>query len=261
MKRIFSFVLVIGLVMALPVLAQWEPDVRLTYNDSASYTSINNAWCVAATGDTVHVVWRDNRDGNEEIYTKRSPDGGSTWGADTRLTNDSADSFYPSVAASGSNVHVVWFDLRDGNEEIYAKRSPDGGLSWGADTRLTNDSADSYYPSVAASGSRVHVVWRDNRDGNYEIYTKRDPTGNSGVEENKGAEGPRVQGAKATPNPFTSFATLPGHEAERFSLYDISGRKVGTYRGDRVGEGLRAGVYFLRSSIPNVNPLRLVKLR
>jgi len=210
MKRVFSFVPVIGLVMALPVLAQWEPDVRLTYNDSASYTSINNAWCVAATGDTVHVVWQDFRDGDYEIYTKRSTDGGSTWGADTRLTNNSAYSYAPSVAASGSNVHLIW---------------------------------------------------RDNRDGNYEIYTKRDPTGNSGVEENKGAEGPRVQGAKATPNPFTSFATLPGHEAERFSLYDISGRKVGTYRGDRVGEGLRAGVYFLRSSIPNVNPLRLVKLR
>ena len=55
-----------------------------------------------------------------------------------------------------------------------------------------------------------------------------------------------VRQLKATPNPFTSFATLPGHEAERFSLYDISGRKVGTYQGDRVGEGLAPGVYFLR---------------
>jgi hypothetical protein len=60
---------------------------------------------------------------------------------------------------------------------------------------------------------------------------------------------------------FTSFATLPGHEAERFSLYDVSGRKVGTYRGDRVGEGLGPGVYFLRSSDSQAKPVRVVKVR
>jgi hypothetical protein len=66
---------------------------------------------------------------------------------------------------------------------------------------------------------------------------------------------------RITPNPFTSFATLPGHEGERFSLYDISGRRVGTYRGDRVGVGLAPGVYFLRSSDSQDKPLRIVKVR
>ncbi len=65
----------------------------------------------------------------------------------------------------------------------------------------------------------------------------------------------------ARPNPFTSFATVPGQEGERFSLYDVSGRKVGTYRGDRIGEGLRAGVYFLKPEGQNTSPLRIVKVR
>jgi photosystem II stability/assembly factor-like uncharacterized protein len=63
------------------------------------------------------------------------------------------------------------------------------------------------------------------------------------------------------PNPFTSFATLPGHEAERFSLYDVSGRKVGTYRGDRVGEGLAPGVYFVCQGTACRAPTRIVKVR
>jgi len=63
------------------------------------------------------------------------------------------------------------------------------------------------------------------------------------------------------PNPFTSFATLPGHEAERFALYDISGRRVGVWKGDRVGEGLSPGVYFLRPSGQSGKPLRVVKVR
>jgi hypothetical protein len=86
--------------------------------------------------------------------------------------------------------------------------------------------------------------------------------GGVGLEENRNAEfGTRNAELRINPNPFTSFATLPGHEAERFSLYDVSGRKVGTYRGDRVGEGLAPGVYFLRSSDSQDKPLRIVKVR
>ena len=83
----------------------------------------------------------------------------------------------------------------------------------------------------------------------------------SGVEENKGFKGLRVQGFKATPNPFTSFATVPGHSTERFALYDISGRKIGVYQGDRIGEGLRAGAYFLRPEGGKAKPVRIVKVR
>jgi hypothetical protein len=174
MKKII-FTLFIIHCSLLIANAQWQPDVRLTNNPASSWTSYNNAWCVASNGNVVHVVWHDYRDGNWEIYYKRSTDGGLSWGADTRLTNNTANSKSPSVALSGSVVHVVWEENRDGNYEIYFKRSTDAGVSWGTDTRLTNNTADSWYPSVALSGSVVHVVWSDNRDGNYniEIYYKR----------------------------------------------------------------------------------------
>jgi photosystem II stability/assembly factor-like uncharacterized protein len=64
-----------------------------------------------------------------------------------------------------------------------------------------------------------------------------------------------------SPNPFTSFATVPGHSTERFTLYDVSGRRVGTYRGDRIGEGLRAGVYFMRALEGKTGLVRVVKVR
>jgi len=241
--------------------ATWGADTRLTNNNAASTFP-----SVAASGSNIHVVWYDYRDGNAEIYTKRSTDGGTTWGADTRLTNNSAESQLSSVVVSGSNVHVVWYDTRDGNGEIYYKRSPDGGTSWGADTRLTNNSASSLRPSVAASGLKLHVVWTDARDGNYDIYYKRNPTGNIGVEETAGVRGQGLEvRITAKPNPFTSFATLPGHEAERFSLYDVTGRKVGMYKGDRIGEGLKAGVYFVCKGTaclaPTSAPLKIVKVK
>jgi len=63
------------------------------------------------------------------------------------------------------------------------------------------------------------------------------------------------------PNPFTSFATVPGHPTDRFALYDVSGRKVGVYRGDRIGADVPPGVYFLRPIGQAYKPLRVVKIR
>ncbi len=175
-KNLLFLLLIIN--CSLPIVnAQWQPDVRLTNAAGDSFTPNNNAWSLAANGDVLHVIWWDFRDGNWEIYYKRSADGGTSWGADTRLTNASNDSWNPSVSVSGQVVHVVWMDRRDGNYEIYYKRSTDEGVSWGADTRLTNDPAISGGPSVSVSGQVVYVVWYDSRDGGNEIYYKRSTDG------------------------------------------------------------------------------------
>jgi len=167
-----KLLVILVMLVTMNASAQWQPDMRLTNDSNISLTSSNNSSCIASNGSVVHTVWKDYRDGNSEIYYKRSTNTGISWGADTRLTNNTADSWQPTIAVSGSVVHVVWNDNRDGNYEIYYKRSTDGGVSWGTDKRLTNNIADAYTPSVAVSGSVVHVVWSDLRDGNYEIYYK-----------------------------------------------------------------------------------------
>jgi hypothetical protein len=203
--------------------ATWGSDTRLT-------TALLDAGppSMAVAGNPVHVVWADPRDGNPEIYYKRSSDGGVTWSSDLRLTSDTNYSDRPSVAVAGNVVHVVWYDTRDGNLEIYYKRSTDGGASWGGDTRLTNDDSESDFPSVATAGNVVHVVWHDTRDGNYEIYYKRDPTGNASV---VGEEGTRLaSGAlRVMPNPLHSnvvrveFGTAVSSSAF-LSVYNAAGR-------------------------------------
>jgi Neuraminidase (sialidase) len=137
MKKLLIF---IGAILATTFSqAQWEPDVRLTNDPGGSWTLSMNSRSLAASGDTVHVVWYDNRDGNNEIYYKRSTDGGITWGQDMPLTNAIDLSSWPSISVSGATVHVAWSDGRDqeGIAEIYYKRSMDGGVIWEDDTRLT----------------------------------------------------------------------------------------------------------------------------
>jgi len=221
--KTYKYAILIILLTSVSV-AQWQPDIRLTNYSDNSYTSYNYAKSIGMNGSFVHVVWFDRRDGNYEIYYKRSSNKGISWDIDLRLTNDTASSEFPSISvfndniyvvwrdkrtgnwevyykyssnsganwttdlrltnslpilhgpsifAVNSNLHVIWFDFRDGNYEIYYKKSVNGGIDWGADVRLTNNSFNSWYPSISVSGLIVHIVWFDDRDGNWEIYYKR----------------------------------------------------------------------------------------
>jgi hypothetical protein len=169
---IFSILVLTSILITIHYCAAapsgWSDDKRLTTSEQNSYNPT-----VAVNGSNIHVVWDDFRDGNTEIYYKRSTDNGMTWGSDTRLTNDEATSKYPVVVINGRNIHVVWGEHRHGNWDVYYKRSTDNGESWGNDTRLTSEGWNSYRPAVAVNGSNIHVVWMDNRDGNTKIYYKR----------------------------------------------------------------------------------------
>lgn len=152
--------------------ATWDPELRLTFDPDSQPA---NSWApsLAADGADVWIVWFDQRDGNWEIYTKRSGDRGLTWSADTRLTDHPAESVRPSISVDGSSLYVVWWDTRDGNEEIYAKHSPDRGQTWEPDSRLTHSPGQSVFASVAAAAGGVYVVWQDTREGQPEVYFKR----------------------------------------------------------------------------------------
>lgn len=169
-RRLLTMVL--GLFMPLVLSAQWEPDVRLTNDFFESRTSFNNAWCVASSGANVHVVWHDNRDGNTEIYYKRSTDNGTTWEADNRLTVDPSWSERPSVAVSDSIIHVAWYDGRLGPPRVFYKRSTDNGTTWGSDVSLNPTAGVAYHPSAAVIDSIVHVVWTDMSAGPQIYYTR-----------------------------------------------------------------------------------------
>jgi len=239
--------------------ASWLTDTCLVYDSSGQRLCPT----IAAFDSFVHIAWSDSRGGGDPHYTliyyKRSTDGGASWGADTRLSGWPMASD-PSLAVSGSNVHLVWHEVwTEGYLFGLYLCSTDNGASWPGGCVLTYDYTPQY--SIAVSGSKIHLVWDDRRDGNNEIYYKRNPTGNSGVEVNTVSSPVSRYPFSVRPNPFTSFATLTGHEGDHFALYDISGRRVGTYKGDRIGEGLATGVYFLRSSDQTGKPLRVVKVR
>ena len=155
-----------------------------------------------------------------------------------------------SIAVRDTIVHIVWRDYRDGDSEIYYKKSEDNGESWGLDERLINIACDKAHPSVAVWDCPydVHVVWTDYRDGDSEIYYKRhkcEPQGVEEVSESSQVESYRLQVVKGVVYLFT-----PDDLEANVKIYDICGRVVDVLNKPRGEEKLvwenkgAPGVYF-----------------
>jgi hypothetical protein len=243
-----------------------------------------------ATGDTLwtRTYGEINADGGYSV--QQTTDGGyivsggtfnfgNDWQVYLVKTNTSGDTLWTrnyggasrdegySVQQTSDGGYIIagWTNSFGNGEQVYLiKTNASGDTLW---TKTHGGAGDDRGYSVQQSSDGGYIVagYTLSFGNGWQVYlVKTDANGNSGVEESRqGDKETRGQGERlrATPNPFTSFASVPGHEAERFNLYDISGRLVGTYRGDRVGEGLAAGVYFLRQEKGSGTPARVVKLR
>jgi len=154
--------------------AAWTAKKRLT-SASATYASVDIA---VDTADNIHIVWGDNQ--SSEVYYKKSTDGGGTWTASKRLTWNSGSSSDPAISVDSlGNIHVVWEETAPGNQEVYYKRSTDGGLTWTASRRLTWSAEPSWYPDIASHWSGwLYVVWEDlEKWSYYKIYFRRGTIG------------------------------------------------------------------------------------
>jgi BNR repeat-containing family member len=155
--------------------ASWSSTIKLT---SIAGSSIVPAIAVDFSGN-LHVVWVDDTSGNREIYYKKSTDGGAIWTGRKRLTWNSGESYKPVIAADSSGgIHVLWHDSTPGNDEIYYKKSPDGGTTWTSSQRLTWTSGDSLFPDIGVgSPSNIYAVWHDYTPGDPDIHFKKSTDG------------------------------------------------------------------------------------
>jgi hypothetical protein len=233
------------------------------------------AACVASNGALV-VAWVDTRYGGQAIVARERPVGGA-WGAESRVSPLGANAAEPALAAGpDGRVHAAWHDTRVSllNREIFLQSRASGGWdsSGASDTRVSNAGGHSTRPSIvvdAAAG--LHVVWKDRRDGNNEIYYRRwtDPV------LTRVGDAPRTAPAgaialRAAPNPAHAGTTLWLALGAGGSLdvraFDAAGREVrALFRGvvaageralawdarDGAGHALPAGVYFVRAAAPS----------
>lgn len=165
---------------------------------------------LAAAEGSIWVAWHDGRNGDWDVFVRRSVDGGSTWSSPQRLNDDPLSNgryqYQPQLAVAPSGrVDAVFYDRRADeenvrNETAYAF-SVDGG-SFGPNRMLSTRPSDSRigqrYVGPAAEGQvefgsrlgllsleeRAVTAWTDTRNSvrpvQQDIFTavvRHDPPG------------------------------------------------------------------------------------
>ena len=157
---------------------------------------------VAIGSDGVTVaVWSDTREGKSNIYLAKSRDSGRTFGANVRVNDvpGTAGLFGATVALDRQNrAHVVWFDNRDGDYDIYYADESDRGDGFTPAVRVNDDKANPVEADVFGEGERagsadlafqtlpclavdangvIYVAWQDYRRNQADIYVAKSTDG------------------------------------------------------------------------------------
>ena len=227
----------------------WTADQQLVFSSSVS-TSAN---VVASYSGRVHVVWRDTRDGNSEVYYKEYLPATGWDPVDTRLTTQAATQWEAQVDADPmDNLYIVWSDQRNGssNQDIFYRERM-GGI-WqpeislvGAGTDTTNQPQQ--FPGITHDGTgKSYVTWTDWRlpasnGRNKDVFYKEGIGVVTAVDATPAPAFSRL--LKNYPNPFNPLTRISfrlDRDAQvSLRVYDVQGRLVRTLVDDYLAAGPR----------------------
>lgn len=174
---------------------QWKTEPERVDTDSAGfYDSLYPQVAVHTPQEgrpVAHVVWQDARASGYDTFVRDWRDDAFSE-AEYRVDRDApgaANSLNPRIARDGETLVVVWEDRRadggDGYNDLYYNHSLDGGLTWGEeDLRVDSvraGTSQSVEVDVALRGGKLHVVWADGRNGNFDIYVQVLPVGEEAI--------------------------------------------------------------------------------
>ena len=132
---------------------------------------------ITASDGKAYFVWKVKNvtDGKSDVSFTAN-----TINRTRNLSNNTGNVEFPQIAAADDNVHVVWQDKSNGNNDVLFKRSANNGSGFSGTRNLSNNTGNSELPQIAAAGGNVYVVWQDNSNGNNDILFKRSRNNGSG---------------------------------------------------------------------------------
>lgn len=126
---------------------------------------------VSFDGADYFVVWDDERLGTTDIYGARVTQGGTV--IDTSgiaICTAVSGQYNPAVSFNDTDYLVAWWDVRNGDSDVYGARVTTGGVV--LDTSgiaISTVPGAQGSPRIASAGSDFLVVWRDSRNWTYDL--------------------------------------------------------------------------------------------
>jgi hypothetical protein len=161
-------------------------DVKLDQGELVAF----EAPAIAVTRDGTHlyVAYVTGKKNAVDVVVRTSADRGQTWSAPVTVNDDGtcATHFHPAMVLDDKeNVHVFWYDNRDGGGHFFHATSSDGGKTFSPNRLVSRPSfpfdsfqystgwlGDYYEPAVA--GGNLYLLWSDGREGDqsHAFFTK-----------------------------------------------------------------------------------------
>ena len=219
----------------------------------------DNAQCVVQTQDEGFVfagatggdlyLGKTDSAGNL-LWTKVYGGMYNDWANAVRKTEDGGFVIVGGTRTSIDPEHCyVWLLKTDSSGDTLWTKIKDAATANGMDVQTTNDGG---YIIGA-------ITWEYGGDDDFYLI-KTDSTGESSIEESKIRKTMQTR-IKTLPNPFICFTTVPGYEDKNFVAYDIAGKMVGRFKGNKIGIDLLPGVYFIVLENMTNTCTRIVKVR
>jgi len=234
-----------------------------------------NAVVVNPVTNNIYVV--NNGSSNVTVLSEVPTSDTQVWAVIDTLPGNTTGGFRPALAGKGVNrltpyhnrIEGVLFGLNSAQRPWrWAPITSGSGTdsvrwtsNWGTDSLIKGENFVLGVALESDAATTKNLGLGSPFAGNLMVYPLYRMNSTSGVEDRAVASSSIRFAVRPVPNPFVSYATVPGRESERFNLYDVSGRKVGTYRGDKIGSDLSTGVYFLKVASGDSRPVRIVKVR
>ena len=135
------------------------------------------------TTDRVSGAWVDDNGPYAGINYVRTSNRGSTFTTPKRLNSTKQHGSRGSLAASGKYVYATWVSTTrwiayrpTAPRVLYLRRNSNHGAktSWNTTKRLTSLTGRVDFPTVAAAGANVYVVYTDSATGSVKVKISRD---------------------------------------------------------------------------------------
>jgi len=216
--------------------------------------------------DHLALFWLDSRNGDNDIYSSTTFNGGASWSDTMRVNDDEIgngilqDMLWPTFSADGK-LAVVWRDRRNGKDTGYASAtdtyyafSTDGGLTFSKNFRMSDstapyetilDSPGNDFMSAALVNDTLFAAWADTRTSTtqipqLEIYFAKAAIGQSSWVHMSDISKPNTN-LSIHPNPSKNNSnatfTLDRPSHCMLSLYDQRGAMVRSLLDDEESAG------------------------
>jgi hypothetical protein len=169
------------------ILYRYSTNNGASFSDPQVVSVISHVYTFATRGPQIAankkglLITACTADGNIYSFYKHKT---GSWipGAKVNDADTVAKEGLMGLSADGENAFAVWLDLR-GNQKnkIYGAASTDGGETWTANKMIYTSPDTSVCecckPSVAMKGENIYVMFRNQLQGNRDLYLARSEDG------------------------------------------------------------------------------------